>query len=99
MEDKTPLARGLEPAQIEQFINDGYVRLDEAFPREVAGAAREILATSDDRSKAGAAQKRNTGRNCRPTALFTVNQPVGRHSTSIFGDGIGSDKTQPGGNP
>ena len=35
--------RGLEPAQIEQFITDGFVRLDEAFPRERADAARAIL--------------------------------------------------------
>lgn len=46
MEDITPLvpaARGLEPAQIEQFITDGFVRIDQAFPRELADAARAIL--------------------------------------------------------
>jgi hypothetical protein len=35
--------RGLGPAQIEQFICDGYVRLDHAFPRATADAARAIL--------------------------------------------------------
>ena len=35
MEDITPAARGLEPAQIEQFITDGFVRIDHAFPREL----------------------------------------------------------------
>lgn len=33
----------LTPAQIEQFITDGFIRLDHAFPREVADAGREIL--------------------------------------------------------
>ena len=31
------------PAQIAQFIDDGFVRLDGAFPREVADAGRAIL--------------------------------------------------------
>ena len=42
-EDITPVGRGLEPAQIEQFISDGFVRIDHAFPRERADAARAIL--------------------------------------------------------
>jgi len=33
----------LTPAQIAQFIDDGFVRLDDAFPREVACAGRAIL--------------------------------------------------------
>jgi len=33
----------VEPAQIEQFITDGFVRIDHAFPREHAEAARGIL--------------------------------------------------------
>jgi len=33
----------LSPAQIAQFIDDGFVRLDDAFPREVADAGRAIL--------------------------------------------------------
>jgi hypothetical protein len=33
----------LEAAQIDQFITDGFVRIDEAFPRTLADAAREIL--------------------------------------------------------
>ena len=43
MEGITPVERGLEPAQIEQFITDGFVRIDHAFPRERAAAARAIL--------------------------------------------------------
>lgn len=43
MEDTTPVVRGLEPAQIAQFIDDGFVRLDHAFPREQADAARAML--------------------------------------------------------
>jgi len=43
MDDITPVARGLEPAQIEQFISDGFVRIDHAFPRECANAAQAIL--------------------------------------------------------
>jgi Phytanoyl-CoA dioxygenase (PhyH) len=35
--------RGLTPAQIEQFITDGFVRIDHAFSRALADAAREIL--------------------------------------------------------
>ena len=40
---RTMLPDGLTPAQIEHFITDGYVRVDDAFPREVAEAARAIL--------------------------------------------------------
>lgn len=42
MDDMTPV-RALEPAQIEQFITDGFVRIDNAFPRPLADAARETL--------------------------------------------------------
>lgn len=34
--------RGLTPAQIEQFITDGFVRVDRAFAREHADAARVL---------------------------------------------------------
>lgn len=34
---------GLTPAQIEHFITGGFVRIDDAFPRAWADAAREIL--------------------------------------------------------
>ena len=34
---------GLSDAQVEQFIVDGFVRIDAAFPRAVADAARAIL--------------------------------------------------------
>ncbi len=43
MDARTRQAGGLEPAQIEQFITDGFVRLDGAFPRELADQARAIL--------------------------------------------------------
>jgi hypothetical protein len=43
MDTNTPAVSGLEPAQIEQFITDGFVRIDRAFPRELAEAARVIL--------------------------------------------------------
>jgi hypothetical protein len=43
MADNTTVVRGLAPAQIEQFITDGFVRIDQAFPRELADAARAIL--------------------------------------------------------
>ena len=43
MEDITPLVRGLESAQIEQFLSDGFVRIVDAFPRANAEAARAIL--------------------------------------------------------
>lgn len=35
--------RALGAAQIEQFVRDGFVRIDRAFPREIANAARTIL--------------------------------------------------------
>ncbi len=35
--------RGLDRAQIEQFISSGFVRIERAFPREQADAARAIL--------------------------------------------------------
>jgi hypothetical protein len=40
MDDVT---RGLDQSQIEQFVTDGFVRVDRAFPRETADAARAIL--------------------------------------------------------
>jgi hypothetical protein len=43
MDNVTPEVRGLTPAQIEQFITDGFVRIDLAFPRALADAARAIL--------------------------------------------------------
>src|SRR3954466_9387407 len=36
-------ARALSDAQIQQFIRDGFVRIDRAFPRELADEAREIM--------------------------------------------------------
>lgn len=35
--------RALSDAQIDQFIRDGFIRIDRAFPRDVADAARAIL--------------------------------------------------------
>ena len=43
MDTNTTDGRGLEPAQIERFITEGFVRLDAAFPRELADQARTIL--------------------------------------------------------
>jgi hypothetical protein len=37
------IVRGLETVEVEQFITDGFVRIEEAFPRALADAAREIL--------------------------------------------------------
>src|SRR5436190_17809243 len=36
-------ARALSDAQIQQFIEDGFVRVDRAFPHELADQARAIL--------------------------------------------------------
>lgn len=38
-----PQPTALSSAQIEGFITDGFVRVDGAFPREVADACREVL--------------------------------------------------------
>jgi hypothetical protein len=43
LDDISSLPRGPEPVQIEQFITDGFVRIDHAFPRDVADSARAIL--------------------------------------------------------
>src|SRR4026209_424445 len=43
MEGTTPVVHELESAQFEQFITDGFVRIDGAFPRELANAAPAIL--------------------------------------------------------
>jgi hypothetical protein len=61
MGDTTPSTRGLTSGQVEQFITDGFVRVDEAFPRAVADAARAIL-------------WRATG--CHPDEPSTWTQPV-----------------------
>ena len=42
MPDSKP-SRTLSDAQIEQFIHDGFVRIDHAFPRELAEQGRAIL--------------------------------------------------------
>ncbi|HLU67184.1 MAG TPA: phytanoyl-CoA dioxygenase family protein [Kofleriaceae bacterium] len=56
-------AVGLTEAQIDSFISDGFVRLDRAFPRELADEARAIL-------------WRDLG--LRPDAPATWTQPVVR---------------------
>ena len=61
MADIAPVTQRLTPAQIEQFISDGFVRIDHAFPRAVADAARSILWQA-------------TG--CRPDDPATWTQPV-----------------------
>src|SRR6185503_17512220 len=43
MDETAPSAGGLAPAQIEQFITDGFVRIDGAFPRGLTDDARAIL--------------------------------------------------------
>jgi hypothetical protein len=43
MTDEKVLPGGLTPSQIDQFITNGYVRVDDAFPRSLAEAARAIL--------------------------------------------------------
>jgi len=41
--DEHETARALSDAQIQQFIQDGFVRIDRAFPRELADEGREIM--------------------------------------------------------
>jgi hypothetical protein len=43
MTDTSGTARALSNAQIEQFIRDGFVRIEEAFPRRFADEGRAIL--------------------------------------------------------
>jgi hypothetical protein len=43
MEEMTPAVPVLTPTHVEQFITDGFVRINHAFPREWADAARAIL--------------------------------------------------------
>ena len=43
MEGTTAVVHGLESAHFEQFITEGFVRIDGAFPRELASAARALL--------------------------------------------------------
>jgi hypothetical protein len=63
MDETTPLSGGLAPARIEQFITDGFVRIDGAFPPALAEEARAIL-------------WRATG--CSPDDPATWTQPVVR---------------------
>jgi hypothetical protein len=58
-------ARALSDAQVEQFIRDGFVRIDRAFPRELADECRAIL-------------WRDTG--CDPNDPVTWTKPVIRLS-------------------
>lgn len=43
MEHVRPIGHGISAAQIEQFITDGFVRIEHAFPRDQADAARALL--------------------------------------------------------
>jgi phytanoyl-CoA dioxygenase PhyH len=43
MDSAMPELHRLTPAEVEQFITDGFVRIDRAFPRALADAARAIL--------------------------------------------------------
>jgi hypothetical protein len=43
MDETAPLPGALTPAQIQQFITDGFVRIDRAFARTLADDARAIL--------------------------------------------------------
>jgi hypothetical protein len=43
MNENLPSATTLAPAEIERFITDGFVRIDGAFPRQLADEARGIL--------------------------------------------------------
>lgn len=61
LDKTTSLAGGLAPAQIEQFITDGFVRIEAAFPRTLADEVRAIL-------------WRATG--CSPDDPATWTQPV-----------------------
>jgi len=36
-------APAIDDAQIKRFIEDGFIRLDRAFPRELADEGRELL--------------------------------------------------------
>ena len=53
----------LDDSQIERFIEDGFIRLDHAFPRELADRGRELL-------------WRDTG--CDPLDRSTWTKPVVR---------------------
>jgi hypothetical protein len=41
--DSKTVRRALGKAEVEQFVHDGFVRIDDAFSREIAEEAREIL--------------------------------------------------------
>jgi hypothetical protein len=43
MDRITPEVRGLSSAQLDEFISNGFVRVDHAFPRALADAARALL--------------------------------------------------------
>jgi hypothetical protein len=43
MRNSDDTSRALSDAQIEQFVHDGFVKIEHAFPREVAEEARAIL--------------------------------------------------------
>jgi len=61
MDETTSPAGGLTPTEIEQFITDGFVRIDGAFPRMLADEARAILWQAT---------------HCRPDDPATWTQPV-----------------------
>ncbi|MDP8982655.1 MAG: phytanoyl-CoA dioxygenase [Acidobacteriota bacterium] len=43
MKDSKRSAHDLTDAQVQQFITDGFIRLDDCFPRELADQGRELL--------------------------------------------------------
>jgi hypothetical protein len=72
MPDNNISTRALSDAQLTQFVHDGFVRIDHAFPRDLADAGRPIL-------------WRDTG--CDPSDSTTWTKPVirlGDYSQSPF---------------
>ncbi|MFC6882936.1 MULTISPECIES: phytanoyl-CoA dioxygenase family protein [Actinomadura] len=70
----------MKPETIDAFVTDGFVRVDEAFPRETAAACRDIL-------------WRDTG--CDPADRSTWTRPVvrlGDYAQEPFRAAAGSDR-------
>ncbi|MBB5052990.1 hypothetical protein HNQ36_002981 [Afipia massiliensis] len=89
-------ARALTDAQIEQFIRDGYVKIERAFPRELTDQGRDILwrdtGCDPDNPKTWTRPVIRLGQYGQQPFAMAANTPILHHA---FDQLAGKDRWQP----
>lgn len=89
-------ARALTNAQIEQFIRDGYVKIERAFPRELADQGRDILwrdtGCDPDNPKTWTRPVIRLGQYGQQPFAMAANTPILHHA---FDQLVGKDRWRP----